>query len=383
MVCEVLSQTDVGRNYETMENRIIITIMFFLTLNQYIYSQEIEIVDDAPMSKEYKKIKEQGINVEYTVGNYLLSKKLNKYGVLNKKYSTIIPFEYDAIITLFKTKDSLAIVKKNNRYFTINRNNKIISKTYDNMFGPYLDNLYMVKLNEKFTFIDSKGKEFENWYDKELFFEGNYCVVSANNKYGIIDEKYNLIIPLIYEDIKREILDNQIIVKNEKYGIINIQNKVIIPFEYDDINFSNIEGSFINEYRIKINNKIGIINSKNKIIINPIYDDIYNLEEGFRKAKKENHFGLLDINGDEIIPFEYNGLYKFPNKERLKVSKDKLWGIIDIKNNLILNLQYQKISNFSYQENNEYSKSCLIYKVSIDGKKNMIVDESNNIIIKE
>ncbi|MCB6062518.1 WG repeat-containing protein [Flavobacterium psychrophilum] len=369
-----------------MKNRIKLIIIFYLALYQNIYSQVIDVIDSTPISKEDRKfleIKGQGINIEYTAGNYLLSKKSNKYGVLNKKYSTIIPFEYDAIISLFKTKDSLMIVAKDNKYFTINKHNKIISKTYDYMFGPYQDNLFMVRLNGKYTFIDSKGKEFKNWYEKELFFEGNYCVVSINNKFGIIDKKENLIIPIIYEDIKKEVLDNQIIVKNGKFGIVNLQNQIIIPFEYDDINFSNIEGSFLKEYRVTINDKIGIINKENKFIVNPIYDKIYQLNEGFRKAQKGNYLGLLDKNGNEVIPFEYNGLYKFENKERLKVSKDKLWGIIDLKNNLILSLQYQEISKFSYQENNEYSKSNLIYKVSIDGKKNMIVDESNNIIIKE
>lgn len=365
--------------------KIKLIIILYLSLYTKISSQEIEIIDDAPISTEYKKfieIKQEGIIIEYSKENYRLARKLTKYGILNKKYSIIIPFEYDAIISLFETKDSIAVVRKANKFFAININNEKISKSYDYMDSPNQENLLTVKLNEKFSFIDSKGKEFVNWYDNPLYFTDSHCVVSVNSKFGLIDKNNNLIIPIIYEDVKKEIRDNQISVKRGKYGIVNLQNQVIIPFEYDNICIDYYPGNNRKEYRVVIEDKIGIINRDNKFIINPIYDELYELYEGFRKAKRGNYFGLINKNGAEIIPFEYDRLYKFENKERLKVSKDELWGIIDFKNNLKLPIIYREISNFSYQVNNEYSKSNLIYKVSIDGKKNMIVDE-NKVTIKE
>ena len=352
---------------------------FFLLFRLFLNAQNITTLDNK--NDLYYELQKQGIKIEYSDNEFALAKKGDKYGIV-KGLSIIIPFDYDAILTFFKNNSNIAIVRKENKFFLINKNNEKISNSYDYVYGPYQEKLYSVKLNGKYSFIDSNGKELFGWYDNDLSFIDDYCVVSINNKFGLIDTNGNTIIPILYDNIKNEIRQNQVIAKKEKYGIINLSKKIIIPFQYDEIDFSNKNGDFTNEYYIKAEGKTGIINGLNEVIIQPIYDKIFESENGYRKAVKGNFLGLLNENGKIIIPFEYNGLYKFDNKERLRVSKEKLWGIIDFNNKIIIPMIYPKISKNSFEKNNEYSKSEFIYKVSLDGDNYIIIDENNKIIRK-
>lgn len=339
---------------------------------------------------------DEGIKIEYfnAERTYALATKEGKHGIIDTDYKVVIPFEYDAFIRIFQKYENVAAVRKGSQFYLIDKENKRVGKVYDYLYGPYNNHLFIAKKSQQYFLIESTGKELTEDYDREPEFAGlyykNYFVVSKNKKFGLIeaDPKFvtpithevKQLIPMEYDDLKAEVRDGQMIAQKNKYGVINLRNKVIIPFAYDKIGFSNAEGSFSKEYNIWLNGKQGIISRENIMIVKPEYDNIFQQEEGFRKAQKGDFYGLLDVQGKVVIPFEYRGLYKFDAKPRLRVSKDGLWGIIGLDNRLIIPMKYYKISKHSFSKVNPYSKNGFIYKVSLDGKKYFIIDEKDRVI---
>ena len=223
---------------------------------------------------------------------------------------------------------------------------------------------------------------YNHYYNSDSRKSGYYCIVKQQDKFGIINENGKQILPIIYDTIAYEISHNQVIAKLGKFGVVNLHNKTIIPFTYDNIFFSYSEDKLNQEYKVEINSKFGLINDKNLKILDAIYDGFDILDKGFRIAEKGNLYGLIDKFGKEIIPFNYNELNHFRNKERIKVCKNELCGVIDLQNNVIIPLEYSGIGLGEFDKNNEYSESKYIYEAYKNYEVRMIIDEKNNIIHK-
>lgn len=68
---------------------------------------------------------------------------------------------------------------------------------------------------------------------------GQVAVVGNGGKFGVVNHKGEIIIPVIYEEIKLLDYDSSnplIIVKiNKKYGYLNFNGNVVVPMQYDSI----------------------------------------------------------------------------------------------------------------------------------------------------
>ncbi len=168
--------------------------------------------------------------VAISVGKDDRDEDIHKYGFIDKSNQVIIPFSYDE---LYQFNDGLALmsIQKHgkNRYGYINKQNKIIVQPqYDDAFA-FLDDLAPVMKNDKWGFINTKGKE---------------------------------VIPLTYEYVWHFYKNGVAIAKkNGKQGVINRQNKVVIPFEYDDIEINSADLFFVQK-----DDESYFINSKNQRI---------------------------------------------------------------------------------------------------------------------
>ena len=81
----------------------------------------------------------------------------------------------------------------------------------------------------------------------------------------------------------------QIVKQNNKFGVINSTNEIVVPIIYDNIKSSQHWKYFL----FTLNNKIGLINTNGKIIKEPIYDRIDLRKEYIalkRKGKKDEFY---------------------------------------------------------------------------------------------
>lgn len=120
--------------------------------------------------------------------------KINgKYGYVNTKGKTTVPYIYDWADTTF-FNEGIARVKSDNKYGAINGNNKIIIPIVYDWIGTYFsEGLILVEKNHKFGFIDEKGKIILTIkYDEVIkTFSQGIASVKINNKQIYIDKKGN------------------------------------------------------------------------------------------------------------------------------------------------------------------------------------------------
>jgi len=233
--------------------------------------------------------------------------KTNRVGYIDKDGQLIIPFEFDAIVA-GEGGESLE-------------------------FNDFSEGLAAVSKNDKYGFIDTKGKVvIEPKYQWASSFSDGLAIVSVEGLYGAIDTQGKTVIPFEYQALAdfhdgfaaaaRPPKDPEDY--ESKYGLINKQNEIVIPFMYESM--GNLSESLI---AVKKDGKWGYVDTKNKAII-PItlkYEMVNDFSDGLAAvfSYEENSdnlkYGYIDKTGKLVIPMQF-----------IKAYWDDSEGIIDFNN---------------------------------------------------
>lgn len=101
----------------------------------------------------------------------------------------------------------------------------------------------------------------------EVGFSYGVCQVGKNDKYGLVDTSGTEIVAPVYEYIG-QVEDSLMLVKNSgKYGMINLKGEIIIPIQYNTLRSAG-EGmvSFMTEPQ-----RWGYLNLKNEVVVEPLF----------------------------------------------------------------------------------------------------------------
>ncbi|OXA96116.1 WG repeat-containing protein [Flavobacterium hercynium] len=150
--------------------------------------------------------------------------------------------------------------------------------------------------------------------------------------------------------------------RNDKWGFINEKGEIIIEpiFDYTD-HFSNEVcrvSNKLSEIHFKYNGEIyyytssTIINKEGDILfpfkknltINRYSDDV-----AFCYDEKLKKHGVLDKNGEEVIPFIFSTSeieYSLFSNGLARIKKDEKYGFINKKNEIVIPFDYDKADNF-------------------------------------
>lgn len=278
----------------------------------------------------------------------------------------------------------------------------------------------------------------KNNYEIEKIEKYSYFKLYEKEKYGVIDDKGNIIIEPIYEmlnipnpskdlfvcysDYNDSTGEYKVKVLNSKNEQILTQYEQVLPLSCED-SLSNIpfEKSVL---KYKENGKYGIIDFAGKKITKPIYDDIESLKfrEGCLKVKQNDNYGIININGREIVKVEYSDIksdeyytkqndymdagfivqiktddgyrYGYINKNGKEVVKpqyNELNRIDDIEDEKNAYLLFSKNGKYGILENNkeiiknnyeeiEYIKSNNIFIVQENSKQGVLAIDSKEIL---
>jgi WG containing repeat len=174
----------------------------------------------------------------------------NMSGIILDNGKDLIKPEYQKIVYF----DNFYFCKQNDKWGVIDAKGKVIAKPIYDEFGWYIsENLIRLKKDNKWGFIDLTGKtviKFEydfacNFYDQKAY------VVKAKNP-QIINTKGEIVEKLSKEDNECpenvdsvvEVPDSQFdtdrskFIKKQdgKFGVVDTKGKIIIPLEFDEIN---------------------------------------------------------------------------------------------------------------------------------------------------
>lgn len=163
--------------------------------------------------------------------------------------------------------------------------------------------------------------------------------------------------------------------KNGKYGLIDFEGKIIVEAEYDKIYaLSGIKDTLI----IEKDGKKGLINNKtSEIIIDTKYVDIIAIsdkhEDGYIVKNSENKFGVIANDKTEVLSEKYDDIKRVTGNGYYVVVENGKAEVIDKYGNIILDEGFDSVESIQLD-------NFIIIK---NGKYGVIDKEGNTIIAPE
>ncbi len=279
----------------------------------------------------------------------LITSRLANYwdlkGVINTRNGRVIPAENDSIDIV----DDYVIVKK----LKTEKNNP--SEWNASIFGIKLYKKYYTCKIYDYNFIEQKHlyKNFElvdvlyNEYSKEA-----YLISYDKNKdeYGIRALDGTLIYSTKYEPtffISKNVLETS---SSDYKGYIYMENDKT-AFEVAPDKFTALYHAMNDDIIIaESKSGNGLINAKTKesIITDNIYNQIRPITSEYAIVYKNNKYGIINFNGDIILPLEYEGVQLTTHESKyVKVRKGNYENIFDTeKLDYIFNWKYKNILEY-------------------------------------
>jgi len=316
--------------------------------------------------------------------------------LFDKTGNSVLPCEYNWLS--YSSADKVFIAEKDNKYGVIdNKGNWIFEKT-KSVYTLYTvaNGMVQCTVNSKYGFLDLKGNEaIITKYDYAYPFEKNGLAKVGNKKegssynYGYIDKKGNEIIPLKY--ITLSTFSNGFVYakdpESNRYGYLDKTGKwALNPIYLNATDFDDAGGAWVKmtddkyHYINKTGKDIGTLVDKGNVysafgkdgyaiyentdqpyvmidktgkVLKQIddCDGIYNFSEGIAgyKSKSTGKYGFLDLNGNKIIPAEFDGFTGFlegVSKVNKTIDGKTKYGYIDIKGKIILPIIYDNAQAF-------------------------------------
>lgn len=255
--------------------------------------------------------------------------------------------------------------KTETRYGLINSNGKfILPLIYKTVFNAGEPGIYEVKdTMDKMALYNALLQQFITdavFFDIDRFSEGLAVVkkrVELSFKWGAVDTKGNIVIPVEYEylgALKEGLMNFK---KESKMGYMDRNMKVLIPESY--YNYADFSNGLAAITPVEAG-KMGYIDKNNKVVIPVKYEDAGTFYKGYaavalKKSKTVGGAGkptitypgemmLINKEGKELTPSPYHYISYYNDGGLFVVTIDKKKGVIDSTGKLILPVEYKDAS---------------------------------------
>jgi hypothetical protein len=221
-----------------------------------------------------------------------------KTDIIDKNLKSILPPGTSAIgwsdnIILLKTKDNKMGAMHAAGY-------QLLRPIYEEVFFGNTDNdpnyLFQVRKGDKWGLLDFQEKQIAPYvYDKIYLFHDGIATAVLKKKGGVISDKNEVVLPFIYDETSYTYNDVDLlrVIKDSKYGFVDKKGKIIVPVEYEHAD----EDFYIGLSRAKKNGKWGYIDKSGKVIIPFEYDETTVFYSDKTKVKKANTWYEIDKTG--------------------------------------------------------------------------------------
>jgi hypothetical protein len=329
--------------------------------------------------------------------NLVKVKKDVKWGLMNIAGKQILPFDYDAI-TIY-SKERLVQATKGDQIIFFDADGKQLFEKAKNVYtiSSCGEGMITCKVNDKYGYLDLKGNEvIITRYDEAAAFANGLAKVGkksltsgSKTLYGYIDKKGNEVIPVKYETLGS--FNNGLAYlkdpETNRYGFVDKTGKWVLNPVYLDLTiFDNLGGAWVKQtdgkyhyinksgkdfgtlddagssyknffkegYAVYENTvqSYGLIDKTGKVLKTiDDCDGIYTFSDGIAgyKCKSSGKYGFLDLNGNKIIPCEYDGFTGFTegiSKVDKKTDGKTRSGYIDNQGNILVPIVYENVYGF-------------------------------------
>lgn len=306
---------------------------------------------------KYDHIKFSGkVGVEFIV------KKENKYGVLDYELNVVVPITYDFIDLYGGLLELTSGNKKSYLLGTQIVNHKILTNKVFQVYGQYSSDArtyYVFEEQNKFGIISSIGEiVWQPKYDDIVPIRriGNKAIpeyiffVKSDKKWGITDQKDNVIAPVEYQSVEMGYEDYALVKVDNLKQFYDLKNKQVVQ----GISFERFY--YLTKYsRIEKNGLETLIDNETMKLLFPFkYEFLLHGDSGEFSAGVYNKYGIIDVNDKQIIPFVYDEPLFVSCGNKIVARKGNQYGIID-KNNKVL-VQFSTRLIVAYHDGFERSK---------------------------
>lgn len=365
------------------------------------------------------------------------AKKEGKYGYIDRNENIVIPFQYNS--KQYFRSTGLAVAQKEKQYGFINiTGNEVVPIIYEDAHQIESDSVLILKKDGKWAFFSPKGKPLTDFIYSEIFlsetmegkefrqtFFGNgpvlvernekiaylnskleeiipfgvydegmpfnanrFAIVAKDAKYGIIDEKGNLVVDTLYDLIEHpaiysSISETFVLKKDNLFQLLNKELKPITDFNITDYIWTsvrishkpdekNVGEDYVEHVFILETNKNGayVISENGNMLIPENYQKIFDFENKVAVAQKDNRYGLINTEGSVVFPFIFDTIYSYG--AYYKIKQDEKWGLMDKETRIIIDPCYEALSTCYYD------KTRLIVKLN---NKCGIINLSQEVLV--
>jgi len=292
---------------------------------------------------------------------YLFVSKNGQEGIVKDK-KTIIKCEYEDVS--YNAYNNMFIIQKNSKRGVADIKGKIIiSPQYDNiLFGGMYINASKDG-NVKILTLNGQEAKDQSIYSKTITEDKKYYItIDKNSTYKVMNTKDEVIIDNNFTYIEYLRDGFFIVAKDGKNGIINSEGKTIADIEYNSIfklNKTEITQANVNAtntailYDKKMNvvcsmQNANIITKDNYIQIeNDVerkYFDFDGKELQYKEIEPNNKlfatktngkWGFADSQGSIVIANEYDMVTEFNKQGFAGIKKNELWGVINLNGEVV------------------------------------------------
>lgn len=310
----------------------------------------------------------------------------------------------------------MPFISKGQSKFESLRKKLVENKTYQYVSDFENDYATFSTSKGKMGLLDTTGNEIikpkyeyiRNRKDlKNLFEVGN--TVNKKFKYGYIDIKGNIRIPIEYDDVYYLDKDFIRVSKNKKTGVIDTLNKIIIPLKFDFImdhgsiiytgsnkivDIFDFSGKQLSNFKAKDidyftdnrsivtlqDNNTFIIDNQGQIILNAIknhqFETVVDSDSYIIRNKITNKKGVINAKGEYQIECKYDDIVS--NKLVFIVKDKNKYGLVSKKDAILKPLIYDAIYPVHYQKDNLFQNQFSAKKGDFEGIINPFLE--NEII---
>lgn len=293
----------------------------------------------------------------------------NTYGIINKDGKVIVPVKFAHISSI--RKDYIVVTPQGKMGMYDKNGNNLVPAKYKNIKQTATYNSTIVVLedmNGSFNFLNKTTKislperviEYgyvmdESKLKSPIGLMGLLYLKSKNGKIGLLNElNGTLDVPMIYDEIIQytELTEGHLcfsVRKGKNYGLINEKNEVLIPIIYSAISLTlatstadlsnNPESQPTpNDFQVVVakGNKYGTVNLKNEVVIPLQYSYLQRISySGLFKAKTENIYQIIDKHGKPICKNTFDEVANFEQID-IRYSQDDVLQALTFSNGKML-----------------------------------------------
>ena len=231
--------------------------------------------------------------------------------------------------------------------------------------------LYRIHVNEKFGFINEKGKlviepQFDNAF---LVFSDSVCYAEIGEKHGLINTKGEFILDLSSDINCVYMYDKKLqvaifLANNGRMGLINTSGDIILPAIYKVITY-DVYGYIVEDTL----GNMGYVNSNGEFVVPCKYDAVNGYHEGLMVVATSRKCGYVDTMGIWVIDSIYDDARAFGNGFA-RVKANQKWKFINRSGKIIEKLNYDDVLS-GFTSNRAFVRQ---------GDKTLLIDTLGTII---